>query len=188
MKCLLIIFSSFFIEPDNQANYQMLPDSICVEICQLYAQDQMLRTRDVYKRYPNEMNKILPMLDSINFKKALRIIKEFGFPNSTNTPQHFRGKECVKMGLIAIMLHNPKRVFDNKEVFLEAFSSGKVSGSVLSSLFDKYYVTCEGRSYYGTPFMVWTKQKGVSIADKEKSTALRKELGLEPLEDDFFVE
>lgn len=103
----------------------MLPDSICVEICQLYAQDQILRTREVYKRYPNEMNKILPMLDSINFKKALRIIKEFGFPNSTNTPQHFRGKECVKMGLIAIMLHNPKRVFDNKEVFLEAFTPEK---------------------------------------------------------------
>ncbi|MGG7035720.1 MAG: hypothetical protein ACI7YS_11095 [Flavobacterium sp.] len=157
-----------------------LQDSLAFELCQLYGSDQGLR----------ETMKLNGALDTLNFIKLVKFVKENGYPNIKLVGEKNAKHECVLSTAGAILLHNYWRLAKEDEhfyLFQNEVKKGRMSGKAFANVLDKYYYANSKnkknrRVFYGSD---WGKP---CIQTKEATNKARIEIGLIPLEDKDFVD
>ncbi|MCH8535741.1 MAG: hypothetical protein LAT51_11775 [Flavobacteriaceae bacterium] len=162
---------------ENKIAFQ---DSLAFELCTMYGLDQGIRDTKNYDK-----SVIMPKVDSLNFKRLVSFVKDNGFPNQQLLGTRFAGHECVEFAAMAIMLHNPHRLVNEKEyfnLFLEEVEKGNLPRSHFVDVLDKYYFMKSGwqHAMYGSQF------GQPCITTKKQTNKLREEVGLEPLKDEEF--
>ncbi|TVQ93498.1 MAG: hypothetical protein EA393_02150 [Bacteroidetes bacterium] len=171
-----------------------LPDSVretlAFELAQICAFDQGIRNDHLIRNYGKEITKLLPAVDSLNFDKFIKIVKEFGYPNETLLGKYFI-HECVRKVGSYILLHNPNRLIEPEiyQLFRNEVLEGRLDAEFFALALDKYYVIYEKRSLHNSLFKTSNRLRvnGVCITDKELSDSLRLDIGLPPLEEHEFI-
>lgn len=169
------------ISEESTVNQQLI-DSIAYELCTMYGLDQGIRNEGTFILSKRED---ILKIDSINFAKLVRIVKEFGYPNKAFFGKEHIPHECVELSSMAIMLHNPHKIIHDQalfDLFLDEVNKGNLSREFFATILDKYYWSKSRgeRVMYGSSF-------GVPCIDtKDETNRLRMEIGLEPLKEEEF--
>lgn len=196
MKNLFITLTviSFFISCNENQNLQeqnprssileaqkKLQDSLAFELCAIYGLDQGIRNDSL------NINKraVMPKVDTLNFNRFVDFVKKHGYPNRNLLGEENFKHECVNSADLAVMLHNPHRLVNEKEyfdLFYEEVEKGNMPRSFFVDVLDKYYFVKSGwkHAMYGSQFGI------PCLKTKEQTNQLRKEVGLEPLQDEDF--
>lgn len=171
------------INPSDQSENLTIvtQDSLAFKLCEMFGLDQGIRDTDL------DYNKrvVMPKIDTISFNKLVNIIKIHGYPTKHLLGEKNWAHQCVGASATAIMLHNPHRLVNEVEyfnLFLEEVNNGNMDRAFLATVLDKYYWSrSRGQKVmYGSPFGV------PCIETKEETNQLRKEIGLDPLNDNEF--
>ncbi len=161
-------------------------DSLAFELCKIYGLDQGIRKSP---GMPNKWNFMLP-IDSINFFKILDFTKTHGFPNKKILGQENYSHECVQASAIAILLHTPHILVNNKEyldVFIEETNKETLKKETLALILDKYYAI--RRDEFGNRRQLYGSQFGKPCKKfRRESDSVRAVIGLAPLPDSLFVQ
>lgn len=158
-----------------------IQDSLAFELCTMYGLDQGVR----HDSLAYDRRDVMPKVDSLNFKRLISFVKQNGFPNKRLVGDNFYAHECVELAAVAIMLHNPHRLVNEKEyfdLFFEEVEKGNLPRSFFVDVLDKYYLMKSGwqHAMYGSQF------GQPCITTKEQTNRLREEVGLAPLKDEEF--
>jgi len=161
-------------------------DSLAFELCKIYGLDQGIRKSP---GMPNKWSFILP-IDSINFFKVLNFTKMYGFPRKEIVGPENYSQECVQASAIAVLLHTPHMLVNNKEyldVFIEETNKKNLKKETLALILDKYYVI--RRDEFGNRKQLYGSQFGKPCRKfRKKSDSVRATIGLVPLPDSLFVQ
>lgn len=156
-------------------------DSLAFELCAIYGLDQGVRhdSLNINKR------EVMPRVDSLNFRRLVDFVKKFGYPNKALFGDENYKYECVNSADLAVMLHNPHRLVNEKKyfnLFYEEVEKGNMPRSFFVDVLDKYYFMKSGwkHAMYGSQFGI------PCLKTKEQTNQLREEVGLEPLQDKEF--
>lgn len=147
----------------------------------MYGLDQGVRHNSLsYNR-----REFMPTVDTLNFNRLVDFVKKYGYPNEELLGEENYMHECVSSADLAIMLHNPHRLVNEREyfeLFLVEVEKGNLSRSIFVDVLDKYYFMKSGwqHAMYGSQF------GQPCITTKKQTNQLRKEVGLEPLKDEEF--
>lgn len=157
-------------------------DSLAFVLCEIYGFDQGIRDRDIFMDLQRDL---IIKIDLMNFSKFIAIVEKYGYPNEQLLGERNWAHQCVGASATAIMLHNPHRLVNEVEyfnLFLEEVNNGNMDRAFLATVLDKYYWSrSRGQKVmYGSPFGV------PCIETKEETNQLRKEIGLDPLNDNEF--
>ncbi|MDR1092003.1 MAG: hypothetical protein LBL79_13085 [Prevotella sp.] len=184
MKRLISLSFLLFLFANVCAQEIKSQNTLAFDLCQLSAIDQTIRTTEYFDILKKEWAKA----DSLNFNKFIEFVKENGFPNEKLVGEENWTQGCVKMAGFIYLVHNPKRVAGKfYNLFKDEVDKGNLSPTMFSYALDRYYVSVEGRSYFDTPYKVWTTANGVCLQDRAKSDSLRASIGLEPLPESAFI-
>lgn len=190
---LLIIYPFFFSCDSYRLNHNSKDiilaeensnNELISELCVIYGLDQGIRNKELWKTLDKET---IIKIDSLNFERFINIVRKFGYPNEKILGDKFEVYECVQLAGFAIMLHNPHKLIQDKtlfNLFLDEVNKGNLDSETFATILDKHYwFRSRGeRVMYGSQF-------GAPCIDtKEETNRLRKEIGLEPLNDDEFKE
>lgn len=188
MKHTIFLTLFLFLFANSNIHSQELStpeqDALAFELCQLYAIDQTIRT----KEYSEVLRERIIEFDILNFDKFLSFVKKNGFPNRKQVGEKNWMQDCVRNVGFVYLSHNPDKVMKNYDLFKAEVDKGNLSPIIFSYALDRYYVMTEGRSYFDTPYKGWTTANGVCLHDKEKSDKLRSSIGLEPLPESAFID
>ncbi len=158
---------------------------LAFELCQLSAIDQTIREPEYFNILKGGWSKV----DSLNFNKFIGFVEKNGFPNRKLVGEENWAQGCVNMTGFLYLVHNPKKIAgEYYNLFKTEVDRGNLSPTMFSYPLDRYYVSTEGRSYFDTPYKVWTTANGVCLQDKVKSDSLRTSIGLEPLPKSAFID
>ena len=129
-------------------------------------------------------------IDSINFYKILDFTKAHGFPRQEVLGTANYSRECVQMSPIAVLLHTPHMLVNNKEyldVFIEETNKKNLKKETLAYIIDKYYVI--RKDEFGNRRQLYGSQFGKPCKKYRKaSDSVRAVIGLAPLPDSLFVQ
>ena len=155
-----------------------LKDSLAYELCQIYGLDQGMRKSGGFE---NKML-LVQSVDSFNFKRIIKFIKENGLPNKELLGKERYSQECVQGAFGAVMLHNPHMIVNNEEYldfFVDLVESDELESQTLALILDKYYWAKSGGKsvLYGSQF------GKPCLETKEQTNIARQKIGLKPLED-----
>ncbi|WP_064966004.1 hypothetical protein [Tenacibaculum ovolyticum] len=160
-------------------------DSLAFELCKIYGLDQGIRS---LKPSPNKI-KALKEIDAINFQRILAFVKVNGIPSEKLLGKKNMSQECVEASMIAVLLHTPNLLVNNKEyldVFLKEVKKGNLKKETLVSILDKYYWV--KRDSFGNRKLLYGSQFGrPCFKYRKKSDSVREIIGLEPLPDSLFI-
>jgi hypothetical protein len=180
---ILSLFSLLFVNICAQEIKDT--NTLAFDLCELSAIDQTIRTPEYFDVLKKEFAKV----DSLNFNKFIKFVKANGFPNKKLVGEGNWVHGCVRMTGFMYLVHNPKKVAgEYYNLFKAEVDKGNLSPTMFSYALDRYYVSVEGRSYFDTPYKVWTTANGVCLQDKAKSDSLRRSIGLEPLPESAFID
>lgn len=157
-------------------------DSLAFELCSLFGFDQGIRDREIIMDLHQDLG---AKIDLMNFEKFVTIVEKYGYPNEQLLGERNWVHQCVSGSGKAIMLHNPSKIiYSTKyfDLFLNEVNNGNMDRAFLATVLDKYYWSkSRGQKVmYGSPFGV------PCIETKEETNQLRKEIGLDPLNDNEF--
>jgi hypothetical protein len=161
-------------------------DSLAFELCQIYGLDQGIRLSE---GFPNKMN-LVTVVDTFNFDRVISFIERNGFPTKRLLGEKNSKNECVKGAAVAVLLHNPHRLVNEKKYFDILLNEVKIDNlppDFFATILDKYYwINSKNketrRVFYGSQF------GKPCIQTKEATNKARIEIGLAALEDDGFVD
>jgi hypothetical protein len=190
---ILFLFNTLNIHTQTNID-QVPPDSIqreyAFELAQIYALDQGVRNSYILNEYEKESKKIVPAVDSINFEKFIKLVRQYGYPGKSFLGEYFELESVCSAGIV-VLLHNPRRIIEPEIYHLlkNEVESKRLSPKLFAEALDKYYVIYERKSLYNSQFRKWPKLqiKGVSIKDKQLSDSLRIDIGLPPLAENEFI-
>jgi hypothetical protein len=190
LKLLLFIYTiNMIISCGNSINIISkqneihLKDSLAFELCKMYGLDQGVRESSGFKGKWN----FIFSVDSLNFDRAMKFIKENGYPNEKLVGEKNYKNECVSNSIFAILLHNPHRVVNEKEnyqMLLNEVKSNRLSPSDFANIIDKYYWLKKGNN---KRVLVGSDFGKPCIETKERTNKIREELGLKLLSDSEFI-
>jgi len=171
-----------------------LPDSVqetlAFELAKICAFDQGIRNEHLIRNYGQEITKLMPAVDSLNFDRFIEIVKKFGYPNETLLGKYY-SHECVRRVGSYILLHNSPRLVEAEiyQLFRNEVLEGRLDAEFFALAMDKYYVLYEKRSLHNSLFKTDNRLRvnGVCITDKKLSDSLRLDIGLSPLEEGEFI-
>lgn len=154
-------------------------EDLAFQLSQYYGSDQTIRKVNNSK----EGIMIMQKIDSINFVRIIKFIKEHGYPNEKLLGKSYKKHESVSLAAPAILLHNSSRVVQEPTFNLlkEEVEKGNMKPEALALILDKYYVYYKGYSLYHTQF------KKACIENKEIVNKARLEIGLRALPDSLFT-
>jgi hypothetical protein len=161
-------------------------DSLAFELCQIYGLDQGIRLSE---GFPNKMN-LVTVVDTFNFDRIISFIERNGFPTKHLLGEKNSKNECVEGAAVAVLLHNPHRLVNEKKYFDILLNEVKIDNlppDFFATILDKYYwINSKNketrRVFYGSQF------GKPCIQTKEATNKARIEIGLAALEDDGFVD
>lgn len=173
----------------NQLIDSTIADSLSFELCQIYGLDQGIRNEFLWRKHIDFGN-VHRAIDTLSFNKIIKFIKENGYPNRLLLGDENHRHERVNSAAMAVFLHNPHRIVNEKEHFdllLNEVKKGNLTSEYLATILDKYYWTksknkINRRVLYGSQF------GKPCIQTKEITNKARIEIGLKPLNDDEFVD
>lgn len=161
-------------------------DSLAFELCKIYGFDQGIRD------YGLKVNRkeLMPKGDSLSFNKVVLFLEKNGYPNEALLGEKNIQQECVSAAFTAVLLHNPHRLVNEAkyfDLFLKEVRKGNLDAAFFATILDKYYWArstnkTNRRVFYGSQF------GKPCIQTKEATNKARIEIGLEPLEDNGFVD
>ena len=192
MKTFAIIFFSILLFSCNEKAEKTfsnqpqnlnknIQDSLAFELCAMYGLDQGIRDMELFSLLGRTSRNV----DTLSFNRLVKFVKENGYPNKELVGEKNWEHECVAMAAMAIMLHNPYRLVNEKEyfdLFLSEVEKGNMDREFLATVLDKHYWSnSRGEkvlygSAFGTP----------CINTKEETNAAREKIGLLALEDSEF--
>ncbi|AQX12497.1 hypothetical protein BAX94_01865 [Elizabethkingia meningoseptica] len=178
----LLLFLVIACKITYKEHYDKTQDNLSYELCQIYGFDQGIR--DTVLTF--NKRKVMPEIDSVNFVRIISFIRKNGFPNEKLLGKRNFSQECVESSAVAVLLHNPQRIVKDKNNFyllLTEVNKGNMKRDFFATVLDKYYWAKKGNNrkvYYGTPF------GKPCIEEKRVSDSLRKEIGLNPLDDSSY--
>ncbi|MCK0203469.1 hypothetical protein MWN41_10645 [Ornithobacterium rhinotracheale] len=131
----------------------------------------------------------MPSIDSISFFNLVDFIKKNGYPDEQLLgKRNFEANECVELAPVAILLHTPHMLVNNKEYldfFLKQVEEGKMSREFLALVLDKYYLR---KDSLGNRRLLYGSQFGKPcLKYRAKSDSARAQIGLPPLVDSMFI-
>lgn len=188
---LISIIVAFFLKELCLNEYSSHQENLngkklAFELCEIYGADQSIR---LSKGFKDKWELAILPVDTINFEKFLRIVKQYGYPREEVLGKENFQFECVKSASTAIMLHNPHRLINEPEVFklfLDEVNKGHLSRSFLADILDKYYWVRRDSS--GNRMLLYGSQFGKPcIKYRYKSDSVRNAIGLPPLKDSDFM-
>ena len=158
-----------------------IKDSLAFELCEMYGLDQGIRDPEIFSILGINSRKV----DTLSFNRLVIFVKEYGYPNKELIGEKNWKHECVAMAAMAIMLHNPYRLVNEKEyfdLFLSEVEKGNMDREFLATVLDKHY---------------WSKSRGENVLygsafgkpclnTKEETNFAREKIGLLPLENSEF--
>lgn len=161
-------------------------DSLAFELCKMYGFDQGIRDR----KLTFNKRELMPRVDSISFGRLVDFVKINGYPTENLLGKRNMSQECVQSAAVAILLHNPHRLVNEKtyfDMFLKEVKNGNIDSNFFASIIDKYYWINspnkkQRRVFYGSDFGT------PCIQTKEDTNKARLEIGLLPLNDSEFVD
>lgn len=163
-----------------------IKDSLAFELCKIYGFDQGIRDFGInYNR-----KEIMPKVDTLNFNRIVSFLTQNGYPSKDLLGEKNMQHECVEAAFTAVLLHNPHRLVNEQkyfDLFLNEVKKGNLEPDFYATILDKYYwaksTNKENRRvFYGSQF------GKPCIQTKEATNKARVEIGLNPLEDDGFVD
>jgi hypothetical protein len=154
-------------------------EDLAFQLSQFYGSDQTIRKVNNSK----EGIMIMQKIDSINFVRIIKFIKEHGYPNEKLLGKSYKKHESVSLAALAILLHNSSRVVQEPTFNLlkKEVEKGNMKPEALALILDKYYVYYKGYSLYHTQL------KKACIENKEIVNKARLEIGLSAVPDSFFT-
>lgn len=154
----------------------------------MYGLDQGVRDSLLHQfKKKADVRAFLFSVDSINFQRATEIIKKYGWIDGKVLGETYLHKESINASLLAIFLHNPRRLNRHlRQMLISEVKKGRLSSSTCMLILDKYYVVCEHRTIFNTAFKNWLKKPYVKQEDKWLSDSLMNELGL-PLLPNYII-
>ena len=159
-------------------------DSTVIALAEIWSLDQGVRNDvSLYLENSREFNL---RIDSICFDKAIECIRHFGWVTDLGKYNSTHG--YLLQALTAVMLHSPHRLMDGDVYSLlrtEA-EAGRLHPEALALFLDKYYVTYQKRSLYGSDFRKFLQPPALNPEDRPLSDSLRRDIGLSPLPDSLF--
>ncbi|MGP6602361.1 hypothetical protein [Ornithobacterium rhinotracheale] len=166
----------------------IIQDSLAFEVCRMYGADQGIRDFRFIKKNKH-WRKIMPSIDSISFFNLVDFIKKNGYPDEQLLgKRNFEANECVELAPVAILLHTPHMLVNNKEYldfFLKQVEEGKMSREFLALVLDKYYLR---KDSLGNRRLLYGSQFGKPcLKYRAKSDSARAQIGLPPLVDSMFI-
>ncbi|OIQ18076.1 MAG: hypothetical protein BM557_07620 [Flavobacterium sp. MedPE-SWcel] len=174
-------------DSEIEANINItLQDSLAFQLCQIYGSDQGVR--EPYITGGKINYKYVQKIDSLNFKKVAAFVKQNGFPTKELLGARNYKNECVQAAVVSVLLHNPHILVKNEEyfnLFLNEVKRGNLKAETYATILDKYYWAKRGnknRVLYGSQFGMPCKNT------REESNAARVKIGLEPLNNDDFID
>ncbi len=161
-------------------------DSLAFELCKMYGFDQGIRDG----KLTFNKRELMPKIDSLNFSNMVDFILKNGYPTEALLGERNMKQECVEAAVVAILLHNPHRLVNEKvyfDLFLKEVNKGNIDNAFFASVLDKYYWLNspnkkQRRVFYGSQF------GKPCIQTKEATNIARIEIGLKPLNDDEFID
>lgn len=176
--------SKVFEKKEAKQLENSIKDSLSNELCMLYGLDQGVRHLQDF----NNKTQVIHKVDSINFDKIISFIKVNGYPSSKKLGENYNKFECVELSATAILLHNPKRIIENKQNFdllVSEYKNGNLTEKNLLNFLDKYYWL--KKDSLGNRMLLYGSDFGKPcIIYRELSNEARKEIGLKPLNDSLF--
>ena len=186
----LILFCSYSLSPKVPlTSCSNIPtDSIALVLSEMYGLDQGVRDSSLHQlKKKADVRAFLFSVDSINFQRATEIIKKYGWIDGKVLGETYLHKESINASLLAIFLHNPRRLNRHlRQMLISEVKKGRLSSSTCMLILDKYYVVCEHRTIFNTAFKNWLKKPYVKQEDKWLSDSLMNELGL-PLLPNYII-
>ncbi|MEZ7675281.1 hypothetical protein O3603_08080 [Prevotella sp. 20925_1_30] len=186
----LILFCSYSLSPKVPlTSCSNIPtDSIALVLSEMYGLDQGVRDSSLHQfKKKADVRAFLFSVDSINFQRAIEIIKKYGWIDGKVLGETYLHKESINASLLAIFLHNPRRLNRHlRQMLISEVKKGRLSSSTCMLILDKYYVVCEHRTIFNTAFKSWLKKPYVKQEDKWLSDSLMNELGL-PLLPNYII-
>ncbi|MEZ0006862.1 hypothetical protein ABH942_002240 [Flavobacterium sp. 28YEA47A] len=161
-------------------------DSLAFELCKMYGFDQGIRDN----KLSFNKKELMPKIDSTNFANMVDFIIKNGYPTEALLGERNMKHECVEAAVVAILLHNPHRLVNEKvyfDLFLKEVNKGNIDNAFFASVLDKYYWLNstnkkQRRVFYGSQF------GKPCIQTKEATNKARIEIGLKPLNEDEFID
>lgn len=182
----IIIFGCNEKEKDRSLNQAVnsnknIQNTLAFELCAMYGLDQGIRDMEVFSLLGHTSRNI----DTLSFKRLVGFVKEHGYPNKVLLGEENWEHKCVAMAAMAIMLHNPYRLVNEKEyfdLFLNEVEKGNMDREFLATVLDKHYWSKSRgeRVLYGSAFGTPCK------STKDETNAAREKIGLLPLKDSEF--
>ncbi|MBE7646751.1 hypothetical protein LNJ05_12835 [Tenacibaculum finnmarkense genomovar ulcerans] len=164
-----------------------LKDSLAFELCQIYGSDQGVR--DMKLLTTTKIMKFLPNIDTISFNKLVKFVKKNGYPTKKILGEDNFSFECVESAGIAVLLHNPHRLVNEKkylDLFLNEVEKGNFKRKSLALVLDKYYWV--RRDKFGNRKLLYGSQFGKPcFKHRAKSDSVRAIIGLKPLTNSDFM-
>jgi hypothetical protein len=189
---IIMIFSAIQCENNHVKNVEKISknhalkdstkDSLSFVLCKLYSADQGIRDRELFG---STEDRLIVKIDSANFAELIFFIKKFGIPSKGKLGTSNFSNTCVEGAFGAIMLHNPHRLINDKNMlnfFIKFVKNGELKAEALATILDKYYWAKSGgdRVIYGSQFGV------PCIKDSAETNRLREEIGLQSLKKNEF--
>ena len=186
----LILFCSYSLSPKVPlTSCSNIPtDSIALVLSEMYGLDQGVRDSSLHQlKKKADVRAFLFSVDSINFQRATEIIKKYGWIDGKVLGETYLHKESINASLLAIFLHNPRRLNRHlRQMLISEVKKCRLSSSTCMLILDKYYVVCEHRTIFNTAFKNWLQKPYVKQEDKWLSDSLMNELGL-PLLPNYII-
>jgi len=171
--CSLLFLQCASIKPEQDQTI------LALQLCELYGSDQSIRS----KTFAQKNSELLPLLDSINFSKAVSFVQTHGMPNEQLLGPANYQIECVKLALFSILLHNPDKLIQNEShynLFLNEVVAKRMKPEIFALIIDKYYWSRGENLVYGGQFGLPCMSEKVAVNQR------RKVLGLDELADSDF--
>lgn len=159
-------------------------DSLAFELAMIYGADQSIRHLEGGGK---ARVKIMQKMDTLNFNRIKSFIELNGMLSEKLLGKKNFQREPVQGAFIAVMLHNPHRLINEKEnmqFFLNLVKKGELKEITFLTILDKYYWTKNKKRH-----VLYGGALGMPcINNKVKTNKARKELGFKPLADSLFIE
>jgi hypothetical protein len=173
----------------NTTNDNNRKDNLAFELCQIYGLDQGIRDEFLWSKHI-EFGNVHLAIDTLSFNRVTEFVIKNGFPTKQLVGEKNYQIECVEGAAIAVLLHNPHRLVNEKtyfDLFLKEVNKGNLKATTFADLLDKYYWASSKnkknrRVFYGSQF------GKPCIQTKDATNIARIEIGLKPLDDDGFVD
>lgn len=163
-----------------------IQDSLAFELSKIYGFDQGIRDRSLAVAFSKHSQEI----DTLNFNKMVDFVIKHGYPTAALVGERNLKQEAVDAAFVAVLLHNPHRLVNEKyyyDLFFEEVKKGRITADFFTTVLDKYYwINSKNKTtrrvFYGSAF------GSPCIQTKKETNKARIEIGLKPLLDSEFVD